>query len=173
MGSLAIIVAAGVGAAGFLLGRTTQPAQVSTLSLPLIDASGAVTSEKFSMATGPVSDRADGLFVLDHNSGLLQCSVLYPRDARFGAAFSASVSDALATGAKGGQYMMVTGTAHFPGTNTGSAVVYVLDTASGQYACYGVPFRQTEVNARRQQMGALQLIAVGMANPVIDRDGPR
>ncbi len=45
----------------------------------------AVVSEKFSIATGPVADDSEGFFMLDHNSGLLQCQVIYPRLGQVGA----------------------------------------------------------------------------------------
>ena len=55
------------------------------------------------MATGEVSDDAEGLFVLDHNSGLLQCSVVYPRSGQFMARFQVNVAEALGSrGQKGG-----------------------------------------------------------------------
>lgn len=142
-------------------------------SLPLIDAATAATSDKFSIATGPVSQEAEGLFVLDHNSGLLQCHVMYPRVAAFRAQFNINVADALGAGGKGGGYMMVTGGVDFPRSSNRPAaqgVVYVMDTASGNFVCYGIPFDQTSVPNNRPQQGTLVLLHQGSANPVIDRD---
>lgn len=144
--------------------------------LPIANATAAVSSEKFSLATGSVSDQADGLFVLDHNSGLLQCSVMYPRAARFLATFTINIADALGTDGKGGTYIMATGQADFPRSSSnpvGRSVIYVLDTATGNYACYGVPFNSQAMNANRPQQGLLVLIGQGTANPVIDRDDLR
>ncbi|PHQ37340.1 hypothetical protein [Rhodopirellula bahusiensis] len=145
-------------------------------NLPIANATAAVSSEKFSLATGPVSDQADGLFVLDHNSGLLQCSVMYPRVGRFAATFTVNVADALGTDGKGGTYIMATGQADFPRSSSnpvGRSVIYVLDTSTGTYACYGVPFNAQAMNANRPQQGLLVLIGQGTANPVIDRDDLR
>lgn len=141
--------------------------------LPIANATAAVTSKEYSMATGPMSEGTEALFVLDHNSGLLQCSVIYPRLGRFMATFTANVADALGAGAKGGQYIMTTGTADFPRSSSnpaGFSVIYVLDTATGNYACYGVPFDRVSMNANRPQQGLMVLISQGSANPVIDRD---
>jgi hypothetical protein len=164
-------------AAAYFAGRSSAlPAGPRLGDLPWIDATAAVTSERYSMATGTVSDDADGLFVLDHNSGLLQCSVIYPRMAKFMAQFTINVADAVGTGAKGGQYMMVTGRAEFQASSTrpaASTVVYVIDTASGNYACYGIPFNRITMNSNHPQQGALVLLATGTANPVIDRDDLR
>ena len=142
-------------------------------NLPLIDATAAVTSEKYSMATGQISEDAEGLFVLDHNSGLLQCSVIYPRSGKFLARFTTNVADALGTGGKGGKYMMVSGHAGFPRASNrpaASTILYVMDTATGNYACYGIPFDQTAVPRNNPQQGLMVLIHTGAANPVIDRD---
>lgn len=176
-----LAVAAVVTVGAFFAGRlTTATRGDSTESLatalPLINATAAVTSEKYSMATGDVSDDAEGLFVLDHNSGLLQCSVIYPRRGQFMARFSVNVAEALGAGAKGGQYMMVTGRAQFPRASNrpaASTVVYVMDSATGNYACYGIPFDHTAVARNQPQQGLLVLIAAGSANPLVDRDDLR
>jgi hypothetical protein len=155
---------------------SAQTALSKWQGLPIANATAAVSSEKFSLATGAVSDQADGLFVLDHNSGLLQCSVMYPRIGRFAATFTVNISDALGTDGKGGTYIMATGVADFPRSSSnpvGRSVIYVLDTATGNYACYGVPFNAQAMNANRPQQGLLVLIGQGTANPVIDRDDLR
>ena len=175
---LALITIVSIGAAAYFAGRSSQPGfEVSQLgNLPMLDASSAVSGEKYSIATGSVSEDADGLFVLDHNSGLLQCTVIYPRMGQFMARFSVNVNEAVGTGAKGGKYMMLTGRAQFPRASNrpaASTVVYVMDTASGNYACYGIPFDRVAMNANRQQQGPLVLITTGTANPVIDRDDLR
>ncbi len=170
---LLLMTVAATAAAGYFAGRASQVEPSQQVLLPPIDATAAVSSEKFSMATGSISDQAEGLFVLDHNSGLLQCSVIYPRVGRFLGLFTANVGESLATGGKGGRYMMVTGLADFPSSSSrpaATSVIYVLDTATGNYACYGIPFDRVQMNANRAQQGALVLISTGTANPVVDRD---
>ncbi len=141
-------------------------------ALPTLDATAAVSSEKFSLATGLVSDRAEGLFVLDHNSGLLQCSVMYPRARQFLGLFTINVHDVLGTG-KGSAYMMATGLVDIPTNNNNpvaTSVVYVLNTTTGAYACYAIPFNRVFLNSNRPQQGNLILLGTGSADPVIDRD---
>ena len=119
------------------------------------------SSEKFSIATGPSADDAEGLFVLDHNSGLLQCTVIYPRIGQFRAKFTTNVAEPWGPAAKGGSYIMVTGRVRFPQSeqsSSSSTVVYVMDTATGNYACYGIPFDQTAVPKNRPQQGLMVLI---------------
>ncbi len=74
------------------------------------------------------------------------------------------MADALGTGGKGGEYLMLTGRVNFPRASNrpvASVVVYVMDTATGNYVCYGVPFNDSMVNAGRQQQGGLVFITKG------------
>lgn len=178
---LALVTVASLATAAFFAGRQSAPAtsvDLQSLGFPPLHATASVTSDKYSMATGFVNEDVEGLFVLDHNSGLLQCNVMYPRNpgAGFPARFQVNVADALGTGAKGGQYVMVTGVAEFPRASNRPAagtVVYIMDTASGNYAGFGIPFDRVAMNANRPQQGVLVLVATGSANPIIDRDNLR
>lgn len=173
----ATIVVFGMLGIGYLIWLTNQRAAAAGWQFPAtVDAAAAVTSEKYSIATGLVGDEAEGLFVLDHNSGLLQCSVMYPRVGQFLGLFTINVGDALGTGGKGGTYIMVTGQADFPRASNrpiASTLVYVLNTATGNFAAYAIPFDRTQVNSGRPQQGALIPMGSGQANPVIDRDALR
>lgn len=155
---------------GVLLGKRSAPANLPPLT---IDATASATSESFSIATGSVGQRVEGLFMLDHDTGLLQCHVLYPRIGRFGAQFATNIKDIL-PGGKGGGYVMVTGMADFPGGSNQpiapGAVVYVLDTSTGAYACYAVPFDRAAENAGRPQQNTLVLIGRGEARQAIERE---
>jgi len=174
-GLTAAIVFFGTAAFCYLVWFTNHPQTTSSAnwSLPsVIDASAAVTSEKYSVATGFVGE-AEGFFVLDHNSGLLQCSVMYPRLQKFNALFSVNVNDALGSGSKGGAFLMLTGQADFQNSSTrpiASTLVYVLNTATGNYAAYAIPFDRTALNAGRPQQAPMVLMGTGQANPLIDRN---
>lgn len=173
---LAVVTLVSLGVAAYFAGRSHSP-QDALSGLPLLNAAAAVSDERYSIATGTISEEADGFFVLDHNSGLLQCNVIYPRiGGKFMARFTTNVNEAVGTGAKGGKYMMLTGRAQFPRSSNrpaASTVVYVMDTASGNYACFGIPYDRIAANSNRQQQGGLVLLTTGTANPVIDRDNVR
>jgi hypothetical protein len=175
--SMAVVTLISVGIGSYFAGRSQSPLNQEMSQLPLLDAAAAVSDEKYSIATGIVSEEADGFFVLDHNSGLLQCNVIYPRiGGKFMARFSTNVNEAVGTGAKGSKYMMLTGRAQFPRASNRPAaatVVYVMDTASGKYSCFGIPYDRVVANANRPQQGAMILLTTGTANPVIDRDNLR
>lgn len=167
-----------VSAAAFLFGQNQtlrQDRNPLGLTMPTLDATAAVTSDKFSMSTGFISNDTEGLFVLDHNSGLLQCSVMYPRLAQFAGLFTVNVHDALGA-SKGASFMMLTGLVDLPSNNAqplATSVVYVLNTTTGNYACYAIPFNRTLMNSNRPQQAAMSLVATGSADPVIDRDNLR
>ncbi|MEX0824552.1 MAG: hypothetical protein WD119_00215 [Pirellulaceae bacterium] len=183
-----IALAACLPAAGYIAGRwhaVDRPPVSSDSASGLgwqlaaagIDATASATGEKFSVATGAVGKSAEGLFILDHESGVLQCSVLYPRAGRFGGTFGINVKDVLPGGGKGGGYLMVTGLAEFPGGSNqplgAGAVVYVLDTSTGGYACYGVPFNRVAETAGQPQQNNLVLVGAGQVRQTIDRDSLR
>ena len=56
----------GIALLGFVAGQSWN--QTSSLPVLSIDATATATGEDFSMATGQVSQDAEGIFVLDHNS---------------------------------------------------------------------------------------------------------
>lgn len=182
---LVFVTAASILVASYFAGqaqalRESQVAAVTGsnplgLKMPTLDASSAVSSEKFSMATGFVSAQSEGLFVLDHNSGLLQCSIMYPRLGKFLGLFVVNVHDALGTG-KGAQYMMTTGMVDMPQSNSNpiaTSVVYVLNASTGTYACYYIPFSRTMMNSNKPQQGGMILLATGSADPAFDRNSGR
>lgn len=176
VGFLTVLTVAGAAGAGFFAGRIGVDEAAGNGPLLSIDASGSAIGEEFSMATGPVSDDAEGVFVLDHATGLLQCNVLYPRTGQFGAAFHTNVKESLPGGGKNSKYLMVTGAVKSSGGSNrsgGNCAVYVLDQSSGAYACYGVPFNSSMVNARAPQIGMLLPLAVGQARQAPDRDALR
>lgn len=172
----ALVSVVSIAVAGYFVGRIHNPATSPGFDLPILKANSAVTSDKYSIATGVMSEDADGLFVLDHNSGLLQCSIIYPRVGRFLGQYQININEAIGGNGKGGEYMMITGRADFPRASNrpaASTVVYVIDTSTGNYACYGVPFDRVSMNANRPQRGAMVWIASGTANPIVDRDSLR
>lgn len=133
-----------------------------------IDATASATSEKYSIATGVISEEAEGFFVLDHNSGLLQCSVFYPRVGKFLGTFTGSVGELIGGGVKGGGYIMVTGQADMTrggrGASLAPSLVYVLNTGSGNFAAFAVPFDRQAANTGRPQVAALIPMGTGTAS---------
>src|SRR5690606_15928084 len=69
--TLAALVAAYFAGAASHASRIDPASESAWLGLPIANATAAVSSEKFSMCTGPLAESNEALFVLDHNSGLL------------------------------------------------------------------------------------------------------
>ncbi|HEY4307959.1 MAG TPA: hypothetical protein VGN12_00780 [Pirellulales bacterium] len=102
-------------------------------------------TDNFAIATGPVDDELEALFLLDFLTGSLKCAVLSTSTGKFNSAFETSVMDDL--GLKANQnpkFMMVTGAAGLRRQGgqmqPGNAVVYVADTSSGRVVAYAVPW---------------------------------
>jgi len=181
LGGLASWVGIALAAAfvGYGLGTTqrSNPSDSESLSPPpfpaILDASAAVSSDRFSIATGLVSDEAEGFFVLDHSTGILQCRVFSPRSEGFAAAFTANIGESLGAGGKGGSFLMVTGTADMTrgrrGTQLAPTLVYVLNTATGNYAAFAIPFDRQAVATGRPQGGVLLPMGIGTAAVIPQR----
>ncbi len=156
-------------AAGYLAGRLTTPvAELAGHPFPsTIDAVGSASDDKFSVATGVVSEQAEGFFVLDHNSGIVQCHVYYPRNGQFLASFTGNVGEMLG-GGKGARYLMVTGqtdmTRGARSMSLSPTLLYVLNTTNGTYGVFAVPFDHQALSQGRPQAGLLLPMGKGTTN---------
>ena len=172
------ILLAGLGlfllSAGMLAGVVTtfalyQPAD-PVVELPLF-ASASDTGETMSLATGPIDDEMEGLFLLDFITGDLACAVLNSRTTKVGALFKTNViKDLGIEEAKKPAYLMTTGGATFVG-RTGSAqparcVVYVCDQNTGNFGAYSLAWNRTAAQKGVVQSGALILLYKGNARAV-------
>ncbi|MEZ6135391.1 MAG: hypothetical protein R3C53_10825 [Pirellulaceae bacterium] len=148
--------------AGFWLG-TRQDQQ--TMVLPPLAADSASANDSMAIATGPVSDDAEGIFFLDFATGDLQCLVYYPRLGGFGARYFGNVLPQLGGGGRNSQYLMVTGQAVTKGSSgnvrPANSLVYVTDVTNGTFAAYAVPWDRTAESSGRAQGGALVFVGGG------------
>ncbi|HEY6564353.1 MAG TPA: hypothetical protein VIY86_07630, partial [Pirellulaceae bacterium] len=83
---------------------------------PAVWASSAADSvARLAVATGSVSDESDGLFVLDHETGLLGCSVFNPAGGGFNIVFRRNVAaDLQVPSLENARFLMVTGDVDTP-----------------------------------------------------------
>lgn len=179
--TMACVTIVSLATAGYFVGvsnanRSDSDASAANFRFPLpetINAVGAVANEKFSITTGVVSEEAEGFFVLDHNSGIVQCTVYYPRQNQIMASFTANAGEVLGAGGKGGSYLMVTGQADLsrggrPGI-LAPTILYVLNTANGNYALFSIPFDRQAVAQGRPQQGIMIPVGAGTAAVVPTR----
>ncbi|MFM8172229.1 MAG: hypothetical protein ACKN81_01675 [Pirellulaceae bacterium] len=149
-------------------GRSVRE-DLSQGSLPIppeafLHAAASHGTTTMAIATGSISEEAEGVFFLDYLSGDLQCWVYNPRTGGFGGKFATNVLAAMPS-SKNPEYLMVTGMA-VPRQITGNArpancIVYVMNVQEGMFAAYGVPWNRTMENAGQPQAGALIPIAGG------------
>ncbi|MHC2069039.1 hypothetical protein ACYFX5_16335 [Bremerella sp. T1] len=140
-----------------------------------VNATASTWSETMCAATGRVDEEMEGLFTLDALTGDLQCSVLNGRTTKFGGLFRTNVlQDIGADASKKPSFMILTGFASFPGqggnTRPGDCVVYVIDSTTGRFAVYGVPWQRSVAARGAPQQGALILLDTGTARNVMIRD---
>jgi hypothetical protein len=133
--------------------------------LPL-SASGTAVVERFAVATGPVDDQVEGLFILDSLTGELQCLVMNVRNAKFGGKFRTNVMQDLGiVPRQDAQFALVTGQADFARagrvSRVGSSVAYVVDPTTGTYAAYALRWRPEVAAAGREQAGTLEVLDRG------------
>lgn len=142
--------------AGFWLGSRHEEKQVA---IPTALAATAASSDTMSVATGQISDNAEGVFFLDHVTGDLRCLVYYPRQRTFGAQFGANISAQFGAGGKNAEFMMVTGRSasrvSSGNARPGGCLVYVTDATSGMFAAYTVPWDRSAESSGRQQSAPL------------------
>lgn len=165
---LLIGITSGVGA--FVGNRMAQEHVIPPIPPLELNAGTAARSKSMSMATGLVDGNVEGLFLLDHVSGVLQCWVLSPKTGSVGGYYSANVAnDLLAAGKTGGaEYMMVTGNFFFDGGIAGNnvpgqSVCYVGDANTGNVAGYGLVYNKQAIKRGVPQKGFLKLVCKGTA----------
>lgn len=165
--------------AGTLLGLLVSHLTTTNSSIQfpdtVLNATASHGNDSFALATGPVGNSAEGLFVLDYVTGELRCFVVYPKTQVIGGQFKVNVAQVLGVEqGKKPKYLMVTGTASFPrgvgNVRAANCIVYVADANTGNFAAYGIPWNSNMENRNTPQGGPLTLIAGGKARNVEIRD---
>ncbi len=135
----------------------------------------AARAKNLSMATGLISDDVEGLFVLDHENGDLNCMVLNPNNPKTGALFKSNVfSDMAISKESGADLVIVTGAIVVRGTKGNKVparcVCYVGDASSGKVVGYSLLYDRTIANKGGPQNGPLKVVFAGKTRgEVIDR----
>lgn len=138
-----------------------QRPTASKVELPpeLLRASATHGTSNFAVATGLVSDEAEGVFFLDFLTGELTCWVYYPRMQAFNAKFTTNVTAALPAAGQNPQYLLATGTiSGVRGTGNarpGGCLIYVVEPTSGTFVAYAIPWNRAVENSNAPQAGAL------------------
>jgi len=167
--SLFVTAMASVAAVAFWFGMHTaspviNPLEGSRIPPEVLRATATHGGVNLAVATGRVSEEADGIFFLDYITGHLQCWVYYPRIQQFGAKFETNITRELPA-TKNAEYLLVTGEMQ-PGPTAsnarpGGCLVYVVDVKSGLFAAYTMPWTRAAEVGGQQQMGPLIFVQGG------------
>jgi hypothetical protein len=158
-------------AVGLLVGMSVFTGVVLTLQLgswlgwetPL-EAVASTGGDTMAIATGPISEGVEGLFVLDFVTGQLTCQILNPRSGQLGGVYTRNVAGDLGIQqGKQPRYLLITGALQvrqaISNVRPAESLVYVADEASGRYVAYMLPFNKQLLDMNRPQ--ASQMIPVG------------
>ena len=142
----------------------------------VLHADTASSGKQISMATGFIDDGVEGLFVLDHLTGNIQCVVINRRTGELNARFTGSATTALGAD-KGGStdFVMATGRVDF---NKGSGqnrpagcVCYVAEGNSGKFVGFGLRYNSQAAAKGKPQTGTLEVVCRGITrNTAARRD---
>ena len=145
----------------------TRFAEQVVPSLPMeLQAATSANNDSLSMSTGSITAEVEGLWLLDHETGKLQCWVLSPRTGAVAAIFTTNVAKDL-DGSKGKpELLMTTGNFFFTGGRVGNltpaqSICYVANTTSGVVAGYSVNVNRTQIQRGAQQAGELRKVCTG------------
>lgn len=143
--------------------------------VPKLQAYATHGADTFAMATGPIDEESEGLYILDYLTGDLHCWVMNPRTGKFGGVFKHNVWTDLGTPkTKTTKYVMVTGGANFArGGSTArpaASVLYVADAVTGVVAAYNIPWDRAAFASGRSQSGGFLKLDMGQARNIVIRD---
>ena len=157
----AVIFAAG----GMFLNRPAPIALPGSLMPVSFHPDATSMGKSISVATGWVTDSVEGIFVLDHLTGNLQCWVMNSRSGEIGGVFRGNVTAALGLQAKADpDYVIATGRFDFSNFREGNfkyakCICYVGESSSGKILAYSFTYDPTTGARGLPQLGDLNLIA--------------
>ena len=162
-GLLLIGLVAGTGA--FFGTRFAADQKIPALPLELQAATSA-NNDSLSMSTGSITNEVEGLWLLDHGTGKLQCWVMSPRTGAVAAIFTTNVANDLDISKGKPELIMTTGSFFFTGGKVGNktpaqSICYVANTTSGVVAGYSVNVNRTQIQRGQTQAGELRKVCTG------------
>jgi hypothetical protein len=118
----------------------------------------------FAIATGPLSNDIEAVYVLDYLTGDLKAAVLNLQTAKFLTAYQYNVSKDLGgPNGKSPRYAMVTGVADLRRGGLGQlgqSVVYVAEFNSGKLGAYALPWTTGRENVLSEFAAPIQPLAI-------------
>jgi hypothetical protein len=121
--------------------------------------------ETFGMATGPLDQKVEAVYLLDFLTGDLRVVVLGEAMGTWGGYFQANVAADLGiSDRQNPKFLMVTGMCNLRRAGgsrlqPSAAMCYVAETTTGQIAAYTVPWSPSQYAAGQLQTNALRLVS--------------
>ena len=116
--------------------------------------------DNFAIATGPVDNDVEALYVLDSLTGDLRAAVLSIQSGKFNSFYQYNILNDLGVDAsRNPQYLMVTGVADIrrgrSRVRPSAAVIYVAELTTGKVGAYAIPWAPERHNAGARFSGSL------------------
>jgi len=143
----------------------------------ILRAATADAGDSMAIATGPIDQGIEGVFFLDFVTGRLSGGVMNPKTMQpLGAFMYNSVYVDLGipdVSRKAPKLLMATGytnvKSYTGGVTLADSIIYIADTDTGNYACYGVPWNKAALNWNTFQPVNMVLLGTGSARAVRER----
>jgi hypothetical protein len=166
--SLGLLIGMGM-LAGATLTASLNP--FAALETPL-HALATHGSDSMAIATGPIDEGVEGVFILDFITGELTCQVLNPRTGTLAGLYKRTVSNDLGVEqGKQPKYLMVTGQIeirqNISNVKPADSILYVADANTGRYVAYVLPWNKAAFNQNLAQANEIIPIGSGSARNVV------
>ncbi|MEQ8791362.1 MAG: hypothetical protein RIC55_34185 [Pirellulaceae bacterium] len=179
VGAAGLVIGLLIGAGAFAVATYHADSTNSQIQLDdlLLHASASHGENSLTLATGSIDEEAEGLFILDHVTGDLQCWVPSARSpGTYSGQFKNNVlSDLGVEGDKAPQLVMVTGAIAFRGTTSAArpagTIVWVGDANTGNVAGYSIVWNRSMASASKFQSGPLVRVFTGKGRTAAIRPG--
>ena len=162
-GLLLVGLVAGIGS--FVGTRFAAEQNVAAMPIELRAATSS-NNDSLSMATGLITSEVEGLWLLDHESGKLQCWILSPRTGAVAGIYTTNVASDLDSSKGKPELLMTTGNFFFTGGKVqnqqpGQSICYIANTTSGVVAGYSLKVNASMIARGATQSGAITKVCTG------------
>jgi hypothetical protein len=167
----------GAGAFGVAMYASSSATPQVELDDLMLSATASHGEHSLTLATGSIDEEVEGVYVLDHMTGDLQCWVpSVVRPGTFSGQFKANVlSDLGADGDKAPQLVMVTSSYNVRGaastTRPARTIVWVGDANTGNVAGYSIAWNRSRASSGGTQGGPLVKVLAGKGRTAAIRPG--
>jgi len=155
-------------AAQFMAGNQAASQQErlqNEMKAMVLKADSASSGKAMSMATGAITNDVEGVYILDHLTGRLQCWLLNPRTGEVGGIYGADVMGIMGLDKGEPDFVMTTGLFFLKqrggAVQPANSVVYVGEGKSGKVIGFSLAYDKAGIQRGVVQQGELTLVCQG------------